>query len=111
MRRIGAAINSLNSSCADMRAHINTAVLETGPVMEEASNLIEQKKQIESKHQILNAFSSHFRVSEDQVVVLTSTAEPVNEEFFQVLTRVKKIHHDCQVLLGTEDQRLGLEIL
>lgn len=79
--------------------------------MEEASNLIEQKKQIESKHQILNAFSSHFRVSEDQVVVLTSTAEPVNEEFFQVLTRVKKIHHDCQVLLGTEDQRLGLEIL
>jgi len=37
--------------------------------------------------------------------------EPVNEEFFQVLTRVKKIHHDCQVLLGTEDQRLGLEIL
>jgi hypothetical protein len=94
-----------------MRAHINTAVQETSPVMEEASNLIEQKKQIESKHQILNAFSSHFRVSEDQVVVLTSTAEPVNEEFFQVLTRVKKIHHDCQVLLGTEDQRLGLEIL
>ncbi|KAF3010569.1 Golgi transport complex subunit 6 [Curvularia kusanoi] len=94
-----------------MRAHINTAAQVTGPVTEEASSLIDQKKQIESRHQMLNAFSSHFRISDDQITILTSTAEPVNEEFFQVLTRVKKIHHDSQVLLGTEDQRLGLEIL
>lgn len=94
-----------------MRAHINTAVQVTSPVTEEASSLIDQKKQIESRHQILNAFGSHFRISDDQATILTSAAEPVNEEFFQVLTRVKKIHHDSQVLLGTEDQRLGLEIL
>lgn len=94
-----------------MRAHITTAARETGPVLEESTSLINQKKQIESKHQILNAFSSHFRITDDQATVLTSTAEPVHEEFFQILTRVKKIHHDCQVLLGTEDQRLGLEIL
>jgi hypothetical protein len=94
-----------------MRAHITTATRETGPVLEEATSLINQKRQIETKHQILSAFSSHFRITEEQATVLTSTAEPVNEEFFQILTRVKKIHHDCQVLLGTEDQRLGLEIL
>ncbi|KAJ8108470.1 hypothetical protein OPT61_g8153 [Boeremia exigua] len=111
LRRIGAAIKSLNSSCADMRAHITTAILDTQPVLEEATSLINQKKQIETKHQILNAFSSHFKITDDQATVLTSTAEPVREEFFQVLTRVKKIHHDCQILLGTEDQRLGLEIL
>ncbi|KAJ4992633.1 hypothetical protein SVAN01_02016 [Stagonosporopsis vannaccii] len=111
LRRIGAAISSLNNSCADMRAHITTAARETGPVLEEATSLINQKKQIEIKHQILNAFSSHFRITDDQATALTSTAEPVHEEFFQILTRVKKIHHDCQVLLGTEDQRLGLEIL
>ncbi|KAF3031732.1 Golgi transport complex subunit 6 [Didymella heteroderae] len=111
LKRIGAAIKSLNNSCADMRAHITTAARETGPVLEEATSLINQKRQIETKHQILNAFSTHFRITEEQATVLTSTAEPINEEFFQILTRVKKIHHDCQVLLGTEDQRLGLEIL
>ena len=111
MRRIGTAINSLNSSCADMRAHISTSSREIGPVLEEATSLINQRKQIETKHQILKAFSSHFWITEEQATVLTSTAEPVNEEFFQILTRVKKIHHDCQVLLGTEDQRLGLEVL
>jgi hypothetical protein len=111
LKRIGTAISSLNSYCADMRGHIAAANRETGPVLEEATSLINQRKQVESKQQILHAFSTHFLVSEDEATVLTSTAEPVDEEFFQVLTRVKKIYHDCQVLLGTEDQRLGLEVL
>jgi hypothetical protein len=94
-----------------MRSHIAAANKETAPVLEEATSLMTQRKQVESKQQILQAFNSHFIISEEEATVLTSTAEPVNEEFFQVLTRVKKIHHDCQVLLGTEDQRLGLEVL
>ncbi|KAH7091236.1 oligomeric Golgi complex subunit 6 [Paraphoma chrysanthemicola] len=111
LRRIGTAIKSLNSYCADMRSHIAAANRETGPVLEEATTLMTQRKQVESKQQILQAFNSHFLVSDEEATVLTSTAEPVNEEFFQVLTRVKKINHDCEVLLGTEDQRLGLEVL
>ncbi|KAH7410215.1 oligomeric Golgi complex subunit 6 [Phaeosphaeria sp. MPI-PUGE-AT-0046c] len=111
LRRIGSAISSLNSYCADMRSHIAAANRETEPVLEEATSLMTQRKQVENKQQILQAFNSHFIISEEETTVLTSTAEPVNEEFFQVLTRVKKIHHDCQVLLGTEDQRLGLEVL
>lgn len=111
LRRIGSAISSLNNYCADMRSHIAAANRETEPVLEEATNLMTQRKQVENKQQILQAFNAHFIISEEEATVLTSTAEPVNEEFFQVLTRVKKIHHDCQVLLGTEDQRLGLEVL
>lgn len=94
-----------------MRIHVAAANRETEPVLQEATSLINQRKQVESKQQILHAFSSHFLISEDEIVVLTSTAEPVNEAFFQALTRVKRIHHDCQVLLGTENQQLGLEIL
>ncbi|KAL5424273.1 Golgi transport complex subunit 6 [Paraphaeosphaeria minitans] len=111
LKRIGTAISSLNKCCDEMRGHIAAANRETGPVLEEATSLMQQKKQAETKQQILNAFNSHFLISEDEITILTSTAEPVNEEFFQTLTRVKKIHHDCQVLLGTEDQRLGLEVL
>ncbi|KAF2477989.1 oligomeric Golgi complex subunit 6 [Lindgomyces ingoldianus] len=111
LKRIGTAISSLNKYCADMRGHIAAANRETGPVLEEATSLMTQKKQIETKQQILDAFNTHFTISEAESTILTSTAEPVNEEFFQTLTRVKRIHHDCQVLLGTEDQRLGLEVL
>ncbi|KAF2007875.1 oligomeric complex COG6 [Amniculicola lignicola CBS 123094] len=111
LKRIGTAISSLNRYCADLRSHIAAANRETGPVLEEATNLMTQKRHVETKHQILHAFNSHFLISDDESTVLTSTAVPVNEEFFQTLTRVKKIHHDCQVLLGTEDQTLGLEVL
>lgn len=94
-----------------MRGHVSAANRETGTVLEEVTSLMSQKKQVETKQRILDAFNSHFIISDSDSIILTSTAEPVNEEFFHTVTRVKKIHHDCQVLLGTEDQRLGLEIL
>jgi hypothetical protein len=94
-----------------MRTHIAAANQETAPVLDEATGLTNQRRQVENKQQILYAFTSHFLISEEEATALTSTAEPVNEYFFQTLTRVKKIHHDCQVLLGTENQQLGLEVL
>ncbi|KAF2640021.1 oligomeric Golgi complex subunit 6 [Massarina eburnea CBS 473.64] len=111
LKRIGSAITSLNTFCDEMRSHIAAANRETEPALEEATSLINNRKQVETKQQILTAFNSHFSISEEESTILTSTAEPVDEDFFQALTRVKKIHHDCQVLLGTEDQRLGLEVL
>ncbi|PVH99056.1 oligomeric Golgi complex subunit 6 [Periconia macrospinosa] len=111
LRRIGSAISNLNSFCDEMRTHIAEANRDTSPVLQEATSLIGQRSQIEAKQHILAAFTSHFFISDIDSTILTSTAEPVNEDFFQALTRVKKIHHDCQVLLGTEDQRLGLEVL
>ena len=111
LKRIGEAVASLNRACGDMRQHIAAAQQDTVPVLEEASSLMSQKRQIEKKQKLLNAFNAHFLVSDYEATILTSTAEPVNEEFFQALRRVKKIHHDSQILLGTEDQRLGLEVL
>jgi hypothetical protein len=84
---------------------------ETAPVLEESSDLLARKKDIETKQQLLQAFNAHFIMSDDDIATLTSTAEPVNDRFFTVLTRAKQIQVDCSVLLGTENQRLGLEIM
>ncbi|EON63862.1 oligomeric Golgi complex subunit 6 [Coniosporium apollinis CBS 100218] len=80
-------------------------------MLEEASSLLKQKKEIETKQRLLGAFNGHYLLTDDQAITLTSAAEPVDDEFFRLLRRTKKIHNDCQVLLGTEDQRLGIEIL
>ncbi|KAI9824190.1 MAG: hypothetical protein M1819_000902 [Sarea resinae] len=111
LKRIGTTIESLNQCCVDMRQHISAAHLETRPVLEEASSLISQKQQVETKQRLLDAFNTHFVISDDDLTTLTSTAEPVNDQFFTVLNRVKRIQKDTQVLLGAENQRLGLEIL
>jgi hypothetical protein len=111
LKRIGLTIASLNQGCEEMKRHISSAHHETAPALEEASELMKQKSQVEEKQQLLIAFNSHFVMSEDDIASLTSTAEPVDDRFFAVLSRAKRIQNDCEILLGTENQRLGLEIM
>ncbi|KAG9240397.1 oligomeric Golgi complex subunit 6 [Calycina marina] len=111
LKRIGLTVASLNRGCEEMKLHISAAHLETSPVLEEASELLKQKEQVETKQKLLKAFNAHFIMSEEDIYILNSTAEPVNDRFFAVLSRAKKIQTDCEILLGTENQRLGLEIM
>ncbi|CAG8975911.1 hypothetical protein HYALB_00006528 [Hymenoscyphus albidus] len=111
LKRIGLTIASLNQGCEEMKRHISSAHQETAPVLEEALELMNKKSQVERKQQLLTAFNAHFVMSEDDIAILTSTAEPVDDKFFSILARAKKIQNDCEILLGTENQRLGLEIM
>ncbi|KAJ5570546.1 uncharacterized protein N7459_009976 [Penicillium hispanicum] len=111
LKRIGSVITTLNQTCDEMRKHISSARQDTAPVLEEATALMTQKKDTETKQKLLNAFTKHFLLPEEDLVVLTSAGEPIDERFFTVLARVKQVHHDCELLLGGENQRLGLEIM
>lgn len=111
LKRIGTTINNLNKCCKDMRQHVTAARQDNAPVLEEASTLLVQKQEIETKKQLLDAFSKHFIISEEDLLVLTGANEAVNDGFFAILNKVKHIYVDCQVLLGTENQRLGLELM
>ncbi|OIW26810.1 oligomeric complex COG6 [Coniochaeta ligniaria NRRL 30616] len=111
LRRIGNTIGKLNASFTDMKTQIAAANAATDPVITEASSLIAQKSEIETKQQLLKSFNHHFVLSEDEVAVLTLTSEPVDESFFSILSKAKKITKDCELLLGFEDQTLGLEIM
>lgn len=111
LKRIGSSIASLNRCCEDMRSHLKMAKQETAPVLKEASVLLSRKEHIETKEQLLRAFNMHFTISESNMVVLSNNSHPVDDDFFVVLAKVDKIHKDCQVLLGTENQQLGLELM
>ncbi|KAK2738567.1 Golgi transport complex subunit 6 [Myotisia sp. PD_48] len=111
LSRIGNVIASLNTICEDMRKHMSLAHEETGPVLDEALTLMTQKDEAETKQKLLDAFHMHFILSEEDKKSLTSLAGPVDDRFFGVLARTKQIHKDCEVLLGGENQRLGLEVM
>ncbi|KAK4986715.1 Golgi transport complex subunit 6 [Elasticomyces elasticus] len=111
LKRIGATVKSLQRSHAEIRAHIIASAEEAKPMLEEISTSTSQRSQIEIKQQLLNAFNAHFLLPESDLTTLTSNLEPISDHFFYVMARMKRIHHDSQVLLGSENQRLGLEIL
>jgi conserved oligomeric Golgi complex subunit 6 len=104
-------VTDLNRSCDEMRKQILTARQESAPMLEEASTLTAQKQEVETKEQLLNAFNKHFVLSDEDLTVLTNSTEQVDSRFFEVLNRVKQIHKDCEVLLGSEDQTLGIELM
>ncbi|KAK4140093.1 oligomeric complex COG6-domain-containing protein [Dichotomopilus funicola] len=111
LRRIGATIGRLNESFNEMKSQIGSAQKTVSPALEEASRLMEQRRQVEQKQALLNAFNAHFVLSEDEVAGLTLTSEPVDDLFFVTLSKAKKISKDCEILLGFENQTLGLEIM
>ncbi|KAK4216390.1 oligomeric complex COG6-domain-containing protein [Rhypophila decipiens] len=111
LRRIGNTIGKLNESYAEIKTQIGAAHTDTSRILDEASQLMTQRQQVESKQDLLKAFNGNFILSEDEVAALTLSSEPVDDLFFAVLARAKKISKDCEVLLGFEDQVLGLEIM
>ncbi|POS84197.1 hypothetical protein EPUL_002956, partial [Erysiphe pulchra] len=110
LKKIGATIISLNESCREIKNYVSNVHNETASTLEEASVLLIEKDQVEAKEQLVKAFNAHFILSDDEISILSSTAISVNDEFFIVFYRAKKIQKDCEILLGTENQRLGLEI-
>ncbi|KAL9000845.1 MAG: hypothetical protein Q9169_000599 [Polycauliona sp. 2 TL-2023] len=111
LKHVGSIISSLNACCEDVRRQVAAARQQNAPILEEASTLLKEKRDLDKKHQLLVAFKKHFVLPEDELTVLTSAGQAMNPDFFAVLDRTKQIHADCQVLLGSENQRLGLELM
>ena len=111
MKCIGATISSLKRCCDDMKQHVAAARKQNALVLEDASALFGQKQELETKKQLLEAFNKHFIISEEDLLALSTSTEKVDDRFFAILKRVKQIYVDCQILLGSENQRLGLELM
>lgn len=94
-----------------MKGQVTAAHSATSAVLDEASSHMAQRRQIETKQRLLKSFTEHFVLSEDEVAALTLTSEPVDDKFFTVLAKAKKISKDCELLLGFESQALGLEVM
>ena len=94
-----------------MKTQISAAHKATSAPLAEASQLMIQRRQVEQKQALLSAFNANFLLSEDETAALTLTSEPVNDLFFATLAKARRISNDCEILLGFENQTLGLEIM
>ena len=78
---------------------------------EDAGQLFSQQRQLQAKQQLLDRVSTYFSIDQDDRQALTSMNEPVTDRYFTALTRVKRFHQDCRILLGAQHQTLGLDIM
>jgi methyl-accepting chemotaxis protein len=94
-----------------MKSQVEAAHQQTAPILKESSSLLQKQEAVEVKSEALRSFKEHFILSQDETNTLTLPSEPVDDHFFAALVKAKKIQKDCEVLLGYEDQTLGLELV
>ncbi|KAL1881374.1 hypothetical protein VTK73DRAFT_4381 [Phialemonium thermophilum] len=111
MQAISTSINCLNATYNGIRSEVTAAREATSRTIDEALTLMAEKRQLETKQQLLTSLTEHFVIPEAEMDVLTATSEPVDDRFFDILSKVKKILNDCELLLGFEPQTLGLEVI
>lgn len=111
LHRVRLILEKLNAEYDDIKTQVALAQSETAPTLHEATSLLDKQEQVSVKQGVLSTFKEHFIMTETELANLTSTAEPVDQQFFAALSKAKKINKDCEILLGLEKQTFGLDLM
>eukprot|EP01114_Cavostelium_apophysatum_P003972 TRINITY_DN14104_c0_g1_i1.p1 TRINITY_DN14104_c0_g1~~TRINITY_DN14104_c0_g1_i1.p1 ORF type:complete len:708 (+),score=123.47 TRINITY_DN14104_c0_g1_i1:88-2124(+) len=103
------SVAQMRSCCSEMNDRLQYTREISGKLIHQAEKLNQQRKLNESCSDIASTFLSRFQLTEEESNALKAT--DLQPAFFDALHRVQQIHSDCKVLLRTQHQRAGLEIM
>lgn len=101
------------SECSDnMLYRLKQVKLQTNELISKTTKLQNEKLEVENKLKVADKFISKFQLKNEELVYLSETNDSgLHPEFFNTLAKVKLIHENCLVLLRTNQQTAGLEIM
>uniref|UniRef100_A0A8I5ZM11 Conserved oligomeric Golgi complex subunit 6 n=1 Tax=Rattus norvegicus TaxID=10116 RepID=A0A8I5ZM11_RAT len=112
LESINEDVQAMSSCCQDMTSRLQAAKEQTQDLIVKTTKLQAENQRLEIRAQVADAFLSKFQLTSDEMTLLRGTrGGPVTEDFFKALGRVKQIHNDVKVLLRTNQQTAGLEIM
>ncbi|KAK9468110.1 oligomeric Golgi complex subunit 6 [Lipomyces arxii] len=111
LETIGLTIAGMNSTVDELSHSITASQDMTRDMFVEEELLSTQKDEIRTKHALLDAVRIHYVLSDADVETLTSSAEPIDDAFFDIAKHAKQIFADCQALLASENPVVGVEIM
>uniref|UniRef100_A0A672MDM0 Conserved oligomeric Golgi complex subunit 6 n=1 Tax=Sinocyclocheilus grahami TaxID=75366 RepID=A0A672MDM0_SINGR len=105
-------VQAMSSCCEEMTNRLKAAKEQTQDLIVKTNKLQGENHQLEVRAQVAQAFLSKFQLSTTEMATLCSARDgPITEDFFRALNHVKNIHEDVKVLLRTNQQTAGLEIM
>ncbi|XP_054852884.1 conserved oligomeric Golgi complex subunit 6 isoform X1 [Eublepharis macularius] len=112
LESINEDVQIMNNCCQEMTSHLKAAKEQTQDLIVKTTKLQAENQRLELKAQVADAFIAEFQLSPEEMNILRGARDgPITESFFKVLGRVKQIHSDVKILLRTNQQRSGLEIM
>lgn len=112
LESINEDVQAMSSCCQDMTSRLQAAKEQTQDLIVKTTKLQAESQRLEIRAQVADAFLSKFQLTSDEMSLLRGTRDgPITEDFFKALGKVKQIHNDVKVLLRTNQQTAGLEIM
>lgn len=105
-------VSAMNQCCSDMMSRLKATKLQTHDLISQTTKLQAESQKIQMKQEVVQAFLDAFQLKPEEIKILRGTRDgTLDESFFKALARVKKIHSDCKVLLRSNQQTAGIEIM
>uniref|UniRef100_A0A3P9MBY5 Conserved oligomeric Golgi complex subunit 6 n=1 Tax=Oryzias latipes TaxID=8090 RepID=A0A3P9MBY5_ORYLA len=105
-------VQDMSTCCEEMTSRLKAAKEKTQDLIVKTNKLQGENQRLEVRAQVAQAFLAKFQLSSEEMAVLRNARDaPVTEDFFKVFSRVKQIHEDVKILLRTNQQTAGLEIM
>lgn len=105
-------VQAMSTCCEEMTNRLKAAKEQTQDLIVKTNKLQGENHRLEVRAQVAQAFLGKFQLSSEEMSTLRTARDgPVTEDFFKALNRVKQIHEDVKVLLRTNQQTAGLEIM
>ncbi|XP_072316675.1 conserved oligomeric Golgi complex subunit 6 [Eucyclogobius newberryi] len=105
-------VQAMSSCCEEMTSRLKAAKEQTQDLIVKTNKLQGENHRLEVRAQVAQAFLTKFQLTSEETATLREARDtPITEDFFKALRRVKQIHEDVKVLLRTNQQTAGLEIM
>ena len=107
-------IGSMSECCDHMLSRLKNVKLQTNELIAKTTKLRGEKVEVENRMQIADRFISKFQLRNEELGYLCEgggASCALHPLFFGALDKVKSIHENCLVLLRTNQQTAGLEIM
>uniref|UniRef100_A0A3B4UGI7 Conserved oligomeric Golgi complex subunit 6 n=1 Tax=Seriola dumerili TaxID=41447 RepID=A0A3B4UGI7_SERDU len=105
-------VQAMSTCCEEMTNRLKAAKDQTQDLIVKTNKLQGENHRLEVRAQVAQAFLAKFQLSHEEMVTLRGARDaPITEDFFRALSRVKHIHEDVKILLRTNQQTAGLEIM
>ncbi|XP_071214230.1 conserved oligomeric Golgi complex subunit 6 isoform X2 [Salvelinus alpinus] len=105
-------VQAMSTCCEEMTSRLKAAKDQTQDLIVKTNKLQGENHRLEVRSQVAQAFLSKFQLSSEEMDTLRGARDaPVTEGFFKALSRVKNIHEDVRILLRTNQQTAGLDIM
>ncbi|XP_029571900.1 conserved oligomeric Golgi complex subunit 6 [Salmo trutta] len=105
-------VQAMSTCCEEMTNRLKAAKDQTQDLIVKTNKLQGENHRLEVRSQVAQAFLSKFQLSSEEMDTLRGARDgPVTEDFFKALSRVKNIHEDVRILLRTNQQTAGLDIM